>query len=437
MKLLYCPKSTLRQIFGIIFFVVPIIAISQTNPFPPKADPLTVEVVRKFGGELFLMNSTAFLEPLVRRMNAATNSRTFHSAAVGKGFSIRFGLHGMAAFVNESDKIYKPVLPRDSLNLLTLGNYVQIVDIVKQQFIIKDSAGLIAYAAKVLIDEGIKSGQIQVPGVAPTFFGNISQSFVIPKDYLRQRISNPVAGDLLSLLSPAVRQAIIPAIERLPPEFPLPTGQNLGVLSLGVPQVEIGSLWGTELLLRFIPNIDWGKNIGRFGFWGVGLRHSISTYLPESPVELAAQVVVQGTSLRNTVGVTGAELKADATIFTANVHASKRVGIVDFFTGLSYDNMGITASYTFTLPRQLQAELGLIRPIDLNNDGAISDDEFVPDPANGYPGDTQPQTQTIPLQANSLRWTLGASLSLGPVRLIADYNLSSFSMLTFGIDVRF
>lgn len=414
-----------------------VFAQTQPNPFPPKADPLTVEVVRKFGGELFLMNSSAFLEPLVRRMNAATNSRTFHSASISKGFFIRFGLHGMAAFVNERDKTYTPQLPRDSLNLNTLGNYVQIIDIIKQQFVIKDSAGLITYAAKVLIDEGIKSGQIKVPGTASTFFGNSAQSFIVPKDYLRQRISTPVAGDLLSLLSPAVRQAIIPAIERLPSEFPLPPGQNLSVLSLGVPQIEIGSLLGTELLVRFIPNIDWGKNIGKFGFWGIGVRHSLSGYLPESPVDIAAQGVIQGTSLRNTVGVTGAELKADATIFTLNIHASKRVGIVDFFTGLSYDNMNISASYTFTLPRQLQAELGLIRPIDSNNDGLISDDEYLPDPANGYPGDTQPQTQTIPLSVSSLRWTLGASLSLGPVRLIADYNLSSFSMLTFGVDVRF
>lgn len=403
----------------------------------PKADPTTVEVVRQFGGELFLLNSKAYLQPLVSRLNAATNSRTFHTAQIGSKFYVRFGVYGMLAFVNENERTYTPALPNSSLNLDTLGKFVTIIDLAKQQFVIKDTAGLITYAAKVLINDGITTKQIEVPGSAPTFFGNIQQSFKVPKEYLRQRIKNPAQGDLLSLLSPNVRNTILPAIEQLPPEFPLPAGQNLNFLPLGVPQIEIGSVLGTELLVRYIPSLDWGKNIGKFGFWGVGLKHSLSQYIEDCPIEVAVQGMIQRTTLQNTIGATGAKLDATADILNANIHVSKRFGAIEFFTGLSYDHLSINAKYEFTIPRQLQAQLGLIRGIDLNNDGVIADDEYVPDPANGYPGDPNPQTQIVPLVTNSLRWTIGTALHLGPIGIVADYNLSSFSMVTAGINVQF
>jgi hypothetical protein len=426
---------TFAYIFVVLLLGRSSLAFAQVTTIQP-ADPTTVQVVRDFGGELFRINSVPYLQPLVQLLNATTNARTFHTAFVGNpitgkhdnSFYVRVGVQGMAAFVRPDQMTYAPVLPTADLDLNKLLQYVS-GNILTGQFTIRDTAGLVGYATRVLIGDGIREGKIQVPAQTATFFGSLQQNFTIPKTYFRDRLNQGIAG---IRLSPAATASIIQAIERLPDTYPLPNGQNLSVLPLAVPQVEIGSLYGTELLLRFIPALDWGNNIGRFGFWGVGLKHNVSQYFPALPFELAAQGVVQGTRLTNTIGVTGAQLLAEATIFNANIHASKRFGIWEVFSGLSYDALNVNASYTFVLPLSLQIQLGLLKPVTEN--GVTT---YVVDAAAGFPGDTQPQTAKVTLNNATLRWTLGGAVHLGQVSIVADYNLSSFSMVTAGMNVRF
>ena len=415
-----------------IFAVQSLAHITTTPIFAQqRADPLTVAVVRDFGGELFSLNSVKYLNPLVQLINSSVNTRMYHSAEIARknGFYVRVGVHGMVGFVNPDQLTYAPELPRATLDLLALGQYATIFPTVS----IRDTAGLIGYAMRVIINDGINGGQIQVPSSSPTFFGSLQQRFTIPKAYFRQRLLTPAAGDPLAQLSPALRASVVPYIERLPDDYPLPNGQNLSFLPLAVPQIEIGSLFGTELLLRYLPQINWGNNIGNFGFGAIGLKHSISQYWKDAPLELALQAVYQGTTLTNTIGVTGAKLRADANIFTANVHASKRWGNFEVYGGAAFDNLNITASYTFVIPRELQAQLGLLQ---LQKD-AQGNDFYTENPAAGYPGDTQPQTKTVLLSNSALRGTLGVAYYLGPVAISIDYNRSSFHLVSAGIDVKF
>jgi hypothetical protein len=407
----------------------------QTSTFTlfaqQRADPLTVAVVRDFGGELFLLNSVKYLNPLVQLLNSSVNARMYHSAEIARqnSFYVRVGIHGMVGFVNPDQLTYVPELPRMELDFLRLSQYATVFPTVS----IRDTAGLIGYAMRVIINDGIKDGQIQVPSASPTFFGSLQQRFTIPKAYFRQRLLSPAAGDPLAQLSPALRASVVPYIERLPNDYPLPDGQNLSLLPLVVPQVEIGSLFGTELLLRYLPQINWGNNIGNFGFGAIGLKHSISQYLKDAPLHVALQAVYQGTTLTNTIGVTGARLQADANIFTANLHASKRWGNFEVYGGAAFDNLTITASYTFVIPRELQAQLGLLQ---LQKD-AQGNDVYVENPGAGYPGDTLPQTKIVALSNSAFRGTLGVAYYLGPVAISLDYNRSSFNLISAGIDVKF
>lgn len=396
-----------------------------------RADPLTVAVVRDFGGELFLLNSVKYLNPLVQLLNSSVNARMYHTAEIARknSFYVRIGVHGMVGFVNPDQLTYEPELPRAELDFLRLSQYATIFPAVT----IRDTAGLVGYAMRVIINDGIKGGQIQVPKSSPTFFGSLQQRFTIPKAYFRQRLLNPAANDPLAQLSSSVRSSVVPYIERLPDEYPLPNGQNLSFLPLAVPQVEIGSLFGTELLLRYLPQINWGNNIGNFGFGAIGLKHSLSQYWKDAPLELALQAVYQGTTLTNTIGVTGAKLRADAVIFTANVHASKRWGNVEIYGGAAFDNLNINASYTFVIPRELQVQLGLLQ---LQKD-AQGNDFYTENPSAGYPGDTMPQTKVVALSNSAFRGTLGVAYYLGPVSISVDYNRSSFNLVSAGIDVKF
>lgn len=118
-----------------------------------------------------------------------------------------------------------------------------------------------------------------------------------------------------------------------------------------------------------------------------------------------------------------------------NVHASYGVDRFIFYGGLALESTAIDATYIYTLPRQVQAQLGLVTPIDLDSDGRITDDEFVPDPENGFPGDTRPQTSRISLDALSAKGTLGATARFGPVTIALDYGIGSLNVLSAGVMV--
>jgi hypothetical protein len=219
--------------------------------------------------------------------------------------------------------------------------------------------------------------------------------------------------------------------------FNLPEGGNLNYLFAGVPQFEIGSLYGTELLVRFIPPVNMGDEIGDFAFWGFGLKHSISQYFNKGDepgrryFDAAIQIVYQGTHLDNKIGVTNAELKANATMMSYNLQASKHIeGWLDIYTGFSYETININSDYTYYLPIEVQWQLGLIDP---KAKGGIDNTE----PTPGHPGDQNPQKAIIKLNDDNIKWTIGLSRDIGPITLFADFNISKFNIFTGGIIYNF
>lgn len=403
-----------RFLLPLIFFVLPCIAFAQQ----PKYNPFTVELVRLLSRDLFELNSIPFLEPMVTAVNATSNARFYHTAYVPSNDTlyIRFGIHGMVGFVDDKNKTFVPRIPTDTLAPNTNDIFL----------------ALIYQEMKNIFRRGVETGNIIPPASSPTILGSGKTSFSIPGDYLREEMKkNP----LYSRLDSATRATIDNSLAGLPVALDLPPGANINTIVAAIPQVEIGAILGTELLVRFIPSVKLSETIGNFSFWGVGVKHSISQYLPKPWLDVAAQVVYQGTTLDNTVGVTNAKLTSKATFWNGNIHASKRFGAFTAFTGLSVENVDISADYVYSLPRSLQASLNLIVWKDANGDGKAQDDEYVPDPENGYPGDTKPQTSTVTLNNTNTKWTIGGAVQLGPVNVFVDYSISKFNIFSGGIEM--
>ncbi|HEV8539441.1 MAG TPA: DUF6588 family protein [Bacteroidota bacterium] len=101
-------------------------------------------------------------------------------------------------------------------------------------------------------------------------------------------------------------------------------------------QLSIGNLFGTQAVLRYVPvpEID---NFPRTTFFGFGARHSISQYLPSSPVDLAAGFFTQQL-------IIGDIMKVNAFAFGGQV--SKSLSVVTFYGGLQYESSTLTLSYT-------------------------------------------------------------------------------------------
>ncbi len=416
----------------------------------PAANPFLVDLARTFSRDIFEMNGVPYMEPVVQVMNAVSNSRFFNSAYIPKYAEkpyFKFSINGMMGFVPESKKWYSPQMPNEQLTYegFAKGNYGTIgYDIATQKFKINiaDTAELIYFMFKGMIYDGIQNKSLQVPAKAATALGNNQAVFPLPDSVLKDLFKNLSVDfngyklKFYDYLPPELRDSVEKLLVQFPDAFTLPPGSDLSTLFAAVPQLEIGSLYGTELLLRFIPPVNMGETVGDFAFWGIGLKHNVSQYFnrsekPEGRVfDLALQVVYQGTSLENKVGVTGADLKANATMWDLNIHASKSfIDIVDLYTGFSVEFIDISTEYNYFLPMELQIQLGLRQVNPQTGEIYPVSPEF--------PGDNSPQKAELSLKDTNYKWIIGASKQIGNFAIHADFSMSKINMATLGIEYKF
>ncbi|MBN8572285.1 MAG: hypothetical protein J0M05_00085 [Candidatus Kapabacteria bacterium] len=426
-------NSVTKLLFALCFFV----AYSALAQDPtPKYNPTTVSIARSLSRDLLGNNSTGFLTPLVTTSNATSNSRFFRSAHVPKKVDkpyFRFGIHAMTGAVRDDQKSFKPISPvgnsSDELNK-TFSSLIELP-------VTRDTSKLIYGIIRYIFAKGLEdpTSGITFPSSSPTIFGKGEGNLTLDKNYFRKELDGLLRIIPNAQLSEEQRISLNNAINGLPPAFPLPTGGDISQVFAGVPQFEIGSFYGTELLLRFIPPVKFDKNIGDFSFYGIGLKHSLSQYFDEAPLDVAVQVVYQQTSLAQIVGFTKAELKADANIYDANLQFSKKFkditpwfGDLEFFGGYSFEQFNIVSTYTYTLPVTLQKDLGL--RVEKNG-------EIVADPENGYPGDTEPQVAKGTIEDTNHKLILGVAKPIGPVTIAFDYSISRFNLFSLGLDFTF
>lgn len=393
------------------------------------SDNFTVNLAREFSKDLFEYNGVNFLQPVVKVTNGTSNTRFFSDAYVPAKVDkpyFRFGIQSMLGFVDKSLKTYNPVMPTEKFDYSKMSQYFTY-DMALKKITRLDTAGLVHYLFLNLMYEGIygsNKGAIKVPTNVSTALGKGNSAFVLPHDTLIKLLQNhPLYSS--SLIPQNIKDSIANYIYRFPETFTLYGGADLSTIAAGIPQLEIGALWGTELLLRYIPPMDLGSTIGDFTFYGVGIKHSISQYFNDPGFNMAVQVVYQGTGLKNKIGITQADLNAHATMYNFNIEASKSIkDWFDIYTGCSYETININSTYSFLLPIETQWQLGLLEK-----------DHYEPTP--GYPGDHNPQKVKVSVSDNNFKWTVGVMKKLGNFRIYADYNVSKFNIFSAGIDYTF
>jgi len=180
--------------------------------------------------------------------------------------------------------------------------------------------------------------------------------------------------------------------------IPMPPGINLSEVPLTYPQAAF-SVFGTELMIRYFPKIKLAEERD-LSFWGLGLKHSISQYIPLFPVDLAVQVFY------NNFGITDI---VEHTNLAFNVHTSKSFGVLILYGGLQYE--------TSTLK------------LDYKIDGKPSS----PDPLL-----RQDKDVSLSIKGNnSFRLTLGTALKVSVFALNVDANIGSQIAVTGGLNFAF
>lgn len=417
------------------------------------------KLMRSLGKDIFQLNGVPFVQPMVEAVNAISNDGFYNTAYLKSGkdsWSFGFKIHTMFGSVPNSKQWYKPELPREAFALTDTVNpenglygHAEINLFPTPSFSIKDTAGLYYYLFKTIINDGILSGEIVPPTRSATLLGKSTETFNFRDGLLgelaRKRVDSiNQKGEQLGFqpISDSLTDQIVNTLNGLPSTIALPEGGNINNIFAAVPQINIGMPYGTELSFRYIPEINYGKNIGDFGFWGFGLKHNLSQWWNEenNPEELqvAVQLAMQGTSLTNVMEITGTEFKADAIMTNVNLHFSQRLfEYLDAFGGISYESINIENNYTYYLSHQIQVEL--YGRYDDRGDGDIpkTSKEFskeeIDEKANK---DNKPQTDKITLDAEQLKFTFGLYSDLEDFDIYLAYSFSEFNIFNFGMSYK-
>jgi hypothetical protein len=164
---------------------------------------------------------------------------------------------------------------------------------------------------------------------------------------------------------------------------------NTSMFPLAVPQLRIGSLYGTEVLLRFaiIPEMNDGA-IPVTTLWGVGANHSLSQYIPNSPLDIAAGFFYDSFTMGDIINFKG---------MTANLHASKSIKILLLYGGVAWEKSTMNLTYN-------SSDTSVREEVNLDLTGA-----------------------------NTFRFTMGVGISLGIFKIFADANFGSITHYSGGI----
>jgi hypothetical protein len=180
-------------------------------------------------------------------------------------------------------------------------------------------------------------------------------------------------------------------------------------------QVGFGLVKGTELKIRWLPNINIGDGEFKLNYFGLGGMHSISQWLPvfkNIPVDISAFVgwttISAEYAIPENFNVPGTNQRAtaDITTFTYQLIASAHVSVLTGYVAIGYDNFKtnfkMLGTYDISAPTVPLPEL--VDPINLNQSGN-----------------------------SGFRTAFGARLKLSIITLTADYTLREYNTLTLSL----
>ncbi len=129
--------------------------------------------------------------------------------------------------------------------------------------------------------------------------------------------------------------------------YAFPGGFDLDSFSFAVPQLRIGDVVGSEVLVRYFAFNPGNAGFGALNLYGFGLQHSVSQHIgARLPVDLAVGLFWQKFSMgRNERG----DDLVTAEAFTAGLQVSKRIGELEPYACLAYDALSMNVEYVARL----------------------------------------------------------------------------------------
>ena len=249
-------------------------------------------------------NAQGYLKPFPTAFGTNMNSGLFHTAKTHKPFlGFDVGVKVMFAFVPDEDMTYDFQLPTTPITFDYMGQTVSLTP-----------------------------ADIYSDTEAPTVFGEDKEELAADPVL----VADALAAQGITGLSVAQIQQLINdyLIIDIPPGFDIPG------LPLMIPQVSVGLPMKSEILLRFYPKTKVSDDLGEFGFFGIGVKHSISQYIPLFPINLSAQFAYQSLNFGDII---------ESKHMSLGVVASKGLILFTPYVGVNYESSSLSVDYTVNI----------------------------------------------------------------------------------------
>jgi len=326
--------------------------------------------------------ATSYLSPISSAFGADLNAGWFHRAPKPKkfGFDLEFGLIVMGAMFDDASKHFstsgsfrfstnEAAELTQGLNLDTEVQQALINEIIQQDYTVGISGATIVGAA----DDSL---QIAFQGQGISFTSpNTGEDTTV--NVGSQTIVLPIAGfgDLA----------------------------DVSMLPLLAPQLSIGTIYGTQATLRYLPPTQLSTDLGTLNFFGFGIQHNPAVWLPfPIPVDFAVSFYTQKLTI-------GDLFETSTNAYGLNV--SKEIGAVGLnitpYAGFMLENSTMRVRYDYLVDA---------------------------------PGSTEPVTQSLDFEIegeNKTRATFGLSVRFLLLNFNADYNIGKYNSVSAGITLRF
>jgi hypothetical protein len=230
--------------------------------------------------------------------------------------------------------------------LLSNHAFSQSIDTVIGSYTGANATGYLQPLADVLTSS-FNTGSVHKVGIDKGFhfyFGIIATNNFIVGDNLKvftaQTPDNFLPSQTASVSTILGPASITTVAGTNGTSYSFPAGAGASRITLAVPQLTIGSVFGTEISLRFFA-YNFGGDFGKLTFKGAGIRHDIGQhFLKKSDLKLSAEVYYQELE-------TGkySTLKT----FKVGVYAGKQGKIFNYFGYLGYQQGKLDINYQYSV----------------------------------------------------------------------------------------
>jgi hypothetical protein len=374
-------KKEIQMIMSVLkrnlVLVISIIFLVSTHVYAQDEDESLNRTLQDLSADV----AKKYVAPISSGFGTNLNAGWFHTAPepVEFGFNLEFGLVAMGSFFPNDAKHFE-TNGRLRLNAeeagqladLALEDYSGVVPkpIVKAQLIneITSQYTDVQVSGATIIGNQFDSLTINFPGAT---YMLATQTYDVPTQQFKLGITG--IGDLA----------------------------DVNFLPLFAPQLNIGTIYGTSLTFRYVPDIKLDDELGSFKYFGFGIQHNPGLWLKnELPFNFAASFYTQSLEF-------GSLLSTNTWAFGLN--ASKRLGLPEInvtpYMGFMIESATMQVTYDYIVEvEQNQFEVEKIR-FDIEGE-------------------------------NRTRLTMGLSIRLLLININADYNIGQYNSFSVGLNLK-